>query len=186
MRRLILGIGAIILSVMYFVEPAPAQEIGGLAGSWKLTIEAPQRGGGGGRGDRAGGGSRGGRGDRAGGRSRGGSRGDRAGGRSRGGSGGGSGGGRRGGRLGGSDQILVFSVNDGVLEGAIESERGNGELRDIVIEGSKITFTVTRETRRGSFEATYTGEIDGDTMKGTMEAGGGRFTTKWKATREKT
>ncbi len=166
MRRLILGIGAIILSVMYFAEPALTQEVGDLAGSWELTIEAPQRdGGGGGRGDRARGGSRG-----------------ASGGSPR----GGSGGGRRGGRVGGAAQTLVFSIQDGTLQGALESERGNGELRDIVIEGSKITFTVTRETRRGSFEATYTGEIDGDTMKGTMEAGGGRFATKWKATRKET
>lgn len=148
MRRLILGIGAIILSVMYFAEPAAAQEAGDLAGSWEFTIEAPQRGGDGG-------------------------------GRS-------GGGGRGGGRFGGGPQTLVLSVQDGALQGTLESERGDSELTNIMLEGNKITFTVTRETPRGSFEATYTGEIDGDTMTGTMEAGGGRFTINWKATRKET
>ena len=54
-----------------------------------------------------------------------------------------------------------------------------------MIEGHEITFTVTRETPRGSFEATYTGEIDGDTMSGSMEGRGG-FTINWKATRIET
>jgi hypothetical protein len=40
MKRLILGVGAIILSVMYFAEPAAAQSAGDLAGSWEFTIEA--------------------------------------------------------------------------------------------------------------------------------------------------
>ncbi len=146
MKRLVLGIGAIILSVTYFAEPAAAQEVGDLAGSWEFTIEAPQRGGdGGGRG------------------------GDR--------------GGRRGGRFG--PQTLVLSVDDGMLVGTLESQRGDSELRNIMIEGDKITFTVTRETPRGSFEATYTGEIDGDTMTGSMEGRGG-FTINWKATRIET
>ncbi len=151
MRRLILGVGAIILSVMYFAEPAVAQDAGDLAGSWEFTIEAPQRGGdGGGRGDRGG---------------------DR---RVRGGR-----------RFGGGPQTLVLSVQDGALQGTLESERGDSELRNIMIEGDKITFTVTRETLRGSFEATYTGEIDGDTMTGSMEGRGG-FAINWKATRIET
>ena len=147
MNRLILGIGAIVLSVMYFAEPAAAQEAGDLTGSWELTIEAPQRGGGGG---------------------------------------GGRGGGRRGGRRGGGPQTLVIHVDDSMLSGAIESEQGTNELKNIKLEGNTITFTVVRETQRGSTEATYTGVIDGDTMKGTMEAGGGRFTINWTAERIET
>lgn len=158
MRRLILGIGAIILSVMYFAEPAAAQDASDLAGSWEFTIEAPQRGGGreGGRGGRGGGGDRGG---------------DR--------------GGRGGGRFGGGPQTLVLQVEDGMLVGTLESERGDSELTNIKLEDNTITFTVTRETQRGSFEATYTGEIDGDTMSGSMEGRGG-FTINWKATRIET
>ena len=98
--------------------------------------------------------------------------------------GGGRGGGRRGGRFGGGPQTLMLSVQDGVLQGTFESERGSSELRNIVLEGNKITFTVERETPRGTFELAYTGEIDGDTMTGTMEGPGGRFTINWTAKRE--
>ncbi len=78
----------------------------------------------------------------------------------------------------------MLSVQDEMLQGTLESQAGSIELRNLMLDGTKITFTVERETRRGAFEATYNGEIDGDTMTGTMEAGGGRFTINWTATRE--
>ncbi len=147
MRRLILGVGAIILSLAYFAEPGVAQDVNDLAGSWEFTVEAPQ-GGGGGRG--------------------------------------GGGGGRRGGGPGGpfgGPQTLMLSVEGEMLEGALEGQGGSIELKNLVLEGSKITFTVERETPRGTFELTYTGEVDGNTMAGTLEGPGGRFTVNWTATR---
>ncbi len=147
MRRLILGVGAIILSLAYFAEPGVAQDVNDLAGSWEFTMEAPQ-GGGGGRG--------------------------------------GGGGGRRGGGPGGpfgGPQMLMLSVEGEMLEGALEGQGGSIELKNLVLEGSKITFTVERETPRGTFELTYTGEVDGNTMAGTLEGPGGRFTVNWTATR---
>ena len=62
-KRPILGVGVIILSVAYFAEPVAAQTVNDLVGSWEFTIELPQRGGGGGGG---GGGGRGGLTDRLG------------------------------------------------------------------------------------------------------------------------
>ena len=150
MKRLILGVGAIILSVMYFAEPAAAQSAGDLAGSWEFTIEPPNRGGGGG----------GGRG------------------------GGGRGGGRGGGLFGGGAQALVFSVQGGMLQGALETEQGSTDLTDVMLDGSEITFTLARQTQRGSFESVYTGEVDGDRMTGTFSVGQGQFTINWTATRE--
>ncbi|MCH7933755.1 MAG: hypothetical protein IIC36_07130 [Gemmatimonadetes bacterium] len=147
MRRLILGVGAIILSLAYFAEPGVAQDVNDLAGSWEFTVEAPQ-GGGGGRG--------------------------------------GGGGGRRGGGPGGpfgGPQTLMLTVEGEMLEGALEGQGGSIELKNLVLEGSKITFTVERETPRGTFELTYTGEVDGNTMAGTLEGPGGRFTVNWTATR---
>ncbi len=100
----------------------------------------------------------------------------------RGGGGGGRGGGR-GGAFGGGTQTLMFSLQGETLQGTLGGERGSAELKNIMLEGNKITFTVERETPRGTFEATYNGEISGDTMTGTMEGPGGRFTVNWTATR---
>ena len=155
MKRFIFGVGAIILSVAYFAEPGAAQDAVDLAGSWEFTMEAPQgRGGGGGGGRGGGGGGRG-----------------------------GGGGGGRGGAFGGGTQTLMFSLQGETLQATLEGERGSAELKNIMLEGNKITFTVERETPRGTFEATYNGEIDGNTMAGTMEGPGGRFTVNWTATR---
>ena len=145
MKRLIFGVGAIILSVAYFAEPGVAQDAGDLVGSWEFTMEAPPGGGGGG----------GGRGRRGG-----------------------------GGGFGGGAQTLMLSIQGEMLQGTLEGGRGSAELTNIVLDGNKITFTVERETPRGTFELVYTGEIDGNTMTGTMEGPGGRFTVNWTATRE--
>ncbi len=77
----------------------------------------------------------------------------------------------------------MLSVQGETLQGTLEGGRGSVELKNLMLEGNKITFTVERETPRGTFEATYNGEISGDTMTGTMEGPGGRFTVNWTATR---
>ncbi len=163
MRRLIFGIGAIILSVAYFAEPGVAQETVDLAGSWTFTMEAPQGGGGGRPGGGGGGRPGGGGGDRPG------------------GGGGGPGGG--GGLFGGGPQTLMLSVEGETLQGTLEGERGGIELKNVMLDGSEITFTVERETPRGVFNLVYEGVVDGDTMTGTMEGPGGRFTVNWTAKR---
>ena len=147
MKKLILGMGTIILSVAYFAEPVAAQEVD-LVGEWTFTVEPPQRGAGGGR---------------------------------RGG-----GGGRRGGGLFAGGQTLVFSAPGGALAGALRTEQGSTELTNVMLsDGNKITFTLARQTQRGSFEVTYTGTIgeDGKTITGTFEVGQGAFTINWTATR---
>ncbi len=149
MKRLILGVGVIILSVAYFAEPVAAQTV---AGSWDLTIEPPNRGGGGG-------------------------------GRGGGGRGGGGRGGRGGGLFGG-DQTLEFSSEGGALMGTHQGAQATTDLTDVMLEGNEITFTLARQTQRGAFETTFTGEVDGDTMTGTFSVGQGQFTINWTATRQ--
>ena len=101
--------------------------------------------------------------------------------------GGGGGGGRGGGRGGfGFPQTLVLSLDGAALQGTLGNEAGSAELTSVMLEGNEITFTAARQTQRGSFELTYTGEIaeDGDTMTGTFEVPqGGGFTVPWTATR---
>ncbi len=70
-----------------------------------------------------------------------------------------------------------------MLQGTFENEQGSTELTDVMLEGNGITFTLARQTQRGSFETTYTGEVDGNTMSGTFSVGQGQFTINWTATR---
>ena len=150
MKKLILAVGAIILSVMYYAEPAVAQTAGDIAGSWDLTIEPPNRGGGGGG---RGGGGRGGRGG-------------------------------RGGGLLAAGQTLTFSVEGGALAGTHQGPQATTELTGVMLDGNEITFSLARQTQRGSFETVFTGEVDGNTMSGTFSVGQGQFTINWTATRQ--
>ena len=105
-----------------------------------------------------------------------------------GGRGGGGGGGGRGGRGGGlfaPGQMLVFTAPGGALAGALRTEQGVTDLTGVMLEGNTITFTLARQTQRGSFEATYIGRIgeDGDSMAGTFEIVQAGFTINWTATR---
>lgn len=105
-----------------------------------------------------------------------------------GGRGGGGGGGGRSGRGGGlfaAGQLLVFTAPGGALAGELRTEQGSTDLTGVMLEGDKITFTLARQTQRGSFEATYTGTIgeDGDSMAGTFEIVQAGFTINWTATR---
>ena len=102
MKRLLLGVGTIILSVAYFAEPVTAQDVADLVGSWEFTIELPDFGGGG------------------------------------------------GGRGGfGGPQTLVLTLEGEALQGTLGSESQSAELRNVMLEGNKITFTVARQTQRG-------------------------------------
>ncbi len=71
-----------------------------------------------------------------------------------------------------------------MLQGALETEQGSTDLTDVMLDGNEITFTLARQTQRGSFESVYTGEVDGDSMTGTFSVGQGQFTINWTATRE--
>ncbi len=101
------------------------------------------------------------------------------------GGGGGRGGGGRGGGLFAPGQMLVFTAPGGALAGALRTEQGSTDLTGVMLEGDKITFTLARQTQRGSFEATYIGTIgeDGDSMAGTFEIAQAGFTINWTATR---
>ena len=87
------------------------------------------------------------------------------------------------GAFAGGIQTLMLSVQGEALQGALKAERGTTELKSVLLDGNKITFTLAVEGPRGTFQLIYNGEVDGDTMTGTMEGPGGRFTINWKATR---
>lgn len=48
------------------------------------------------------------------------------------------------------------------------------EIKDGKLEGDKFSFTTTMSTPNGDFKTTYTGTVEGDTLKGNSEREGGQ------------
>ena len=73
-------------------------------------------------------------------------------------------------------QTVNFEQDGEKLKGTITSTF-QGQTRESALEGSikgnKVSFTVKRETPRGEMVTEYSGTVEGDTMKGTMQRAGG-------------
>jgi hypothetical protein len=60
------------------------------------------------------------------------------------------------------------------LTGTITGARGGAvEISDGKVNGNEVSFTVTRETQRGTMKLLYTGKVEGDELKLTMKMDGG-------------
>lgn len=64
------------------------------------------------------------------------------------------------------------------------SRRGDETEAKGTVKENKIEWSITRETPRGEFTITYSGTVEGDTMKGTAEIAG-RGSMEWTAKRVK-
>ncbi len=60
---------------------------------------------------------------------------------------------------------------DGEVTGELESERGSGPIEDGRLSGKLLRFKVTREMGGRSMQASYSLELEGDRLAGTMSAG---------------
>jgi hypothetical protein len=90
---------------------------------------------------------------------------------------------------------LKLKLEGDKLTGTLSAPgRGGGAATDTAIEEATIkdadvSFKITREFNGNKFTTTYTGKIDGDVMKGTMERpgrdGGTPTKTEFEAKREK-
>jgi len=86
------------------------------------------------------------------------------------------------GRQGPTTQTLTIQQTADKIKGTIKGARGETPFEGTV-KGNKISFTVKRETPRGEMTMEYTGTIEGDSIKGTMQAG--EFSREWSAKRAK-
>ncbi len=85
------------------------------------------------------------------------------------------------GRNGTVTRTLTIEQDGGTIKGSMEGRRGPAPLEGSV-QGNKVSFTVKRETPRGTFTLEYSGTVEGDTMKGTVHTP--RFDRDWTATRK--
>ena len=88
------------------------------------------------------------------------------------------------GRQGPINQTLTIEQDGGKIKGTLKGPRGDAPLEGS-IKGNDINFSVKRTTPRGDMVLQYKGTVDGDSMKGTFEAGGGNFTGEWTAKKGK-
>ncbi|HUL54927.1 MAG TPA: hypothetical protein VLT83_16105 [Opitutaceae bacterium] len=93
------------------------------------------------------------------------------------------------GRDGQSREItLKLELKDGQLTGSVSGFRGETPISNASCKDDQIVFSVVREFQGNKFETKYTGKLEGDTIKGTIERTGrdGQATTnEWTATRAK-
>jgi hypothetical protein len=82
---------------------------------------------------------------------------------------------------------LTLSVQDGKLVGAYSNQFGDTAISKAALKDDVITFDVVRSINGNEYVVKYHGKLDGDTIKGTIEApghdGGQAVTLDWNATR---
>jgi hypothetical protein len=79
------------------------------------------------------------------------------------------------GRNGPQTQTLTLKADGSKLTGNLDGGRGPADISEGKIDGSSVSFKITRAGRDGaSIVTTYTGTLDGDDLKLTpMQEGGG-------------
>jgi hypothetical protein len=66
---------------------------------------------------------------------------------------------------------LTIKTDGNKLSGSIKRQRGETPISDGTVDGNKISFTVTRQTPNGEMKQAYSGTVDGDNIKGTVQMG---------------
>ena len=67
---------------------------------------------------------------------------------------------------------LTIKMTDGAMTGTVASTRGSVPITKGAVTGRDVAFTVTRRANYDEIDVTFTGTIDGDTMKLTMQVAG--------------
>lgn len=93
------------------------------------------------------------------------------------------------GRNGPQDYSATLAVKDGQLTGAVTSPRGTIDVSDASYKDGAIAFSTVVTYNDNKFTIKYTGTLDGDSIKGSIERpgrdGGAPTKTDWAATRSK-
>jgi hypothetical protein len=84
------------------------------------------------------------------------------------------------------ESTLTLKLDGDQLSGAIDNRGGKVEISDAKLEGDQISFNVVHKIRLRTFTTSYSGRLDGDTIKGSVNVSGpdGRKRSReWVATR---
>jgi hypothetical protein len=90
------------------------------------------------------------------------------------------------------DTTLVLKWQDNQLSGTVDNRAGKVAITNATFADDRVTFTVVRELGRGfrkqKITINYSGKLEGDTIKGTIETTGREkkpVSLSWEATRLK-
>jgi hypothetical protein len=64
---------------------------------------------------------------------------------------------------------LTLALKDGALTGSMAGRGGEVAIGDASFKDDAIAFSITREFNGNSMTTKYTGKLDGDTIKGSIE-----------------
>jgi hypothetical protein len=70
------------------------------------------------------------------------------------------------------ETTLTLESKDGKLAGAYSNQFGDAAISNVSVRDDVIAFDVVRELGGNKFVVKYHGKLDGDTIKGTLEAAG--------------
>lgn len=76
------------------------------------------------------------------------------------------------------DMIAEFVQEGTELSGTLDGPNGVRELTGSV-EGNRVTFSITIPSPEGEFRLDFTGELDGETMAGTMRSPDSEVDSRW-------
>lgn len=90
------------------------------------------------------------------------------------------------------ESTLTLAWQNNKLTGTIDNRAGKTEIKDAKFANDQVTFTVERtfgkRLRKRTFEVHYSGKLEGDTIKGTIETHGRDdqpISVAWEAQRAK-
>lgn len=87
------------------------------------------------------------------------------------------------------ESTAKLEAKDGVLTGTVTSRFGESPISDGSVKDGLVTFNLVRERDGQKFVIKYSGQLEGDTIKGAFEfsgfGGGGAQKIDWTATRAK-
>ncbi|WP_068772407.1 hypothetical protein OH491_07455 [Termitidicoccus mucosus] len=70
------------------------------------------------------------------------------------------------------ESTLTLKLDGSQLSGTIDNRGGKVEISDAKFEGDQVSFNVVHKIRLRKFTTSYSGRLDGDTIKGTVSTKG--------------
>ena len=93
------------------------------------------------------------------------------------------------GQNGTQENTAKFEMKEGKLTGTVTNPRGEAPISAATLKDGALAFSVEREYNGNKMVIKYTGKLDGDTIKGSIERpgrnGGDPTKVDWSATRVK-